>query len=1261
MPAFQREQTRFTCKGVKLTSAADNCPPGKFPLLFNVRSTVDGVIQSRPGFELIAGAASGFPIHSLARFDDPTSFATYPQLYAVGADQYLRVWERLPSGAASTLVINDSGYSGDPLAMVAVNPPNSPQPWLYIGDSAKMRRYRSATGAAATQQIGIAAPTTAPGVALDRLGLNLIEGFGGFFIPWTTINAQIAVVGGVTRVNTPIASVIYDSGNTGYASIVPTAMTGISEGMVLTIAGVDNVVVTKLTIAVVATTIAAIIYDAGNTGMCTIQPAASLGVGQLDSPTVADYERRWLLQNPAAANVLGERIARGPLAGTMPTPTGADPSLSRIRQVDFPVDCVINLPGEQVRVQSIALGPDGVQSFRCSTTLTQVVGNAITGSAGFRAYLPTNRVAGDTLVDNAFSYLITPVSAGVGLPYEATTGIRTGGGGYNLSTINGRATLDQDDIRLSIRFSDCTNVQTVRVYFDVDPTTNDFTRNYFFHEWRSNDILAAIQATNGAPVDTLQDVRGTTIARGTLNAPPLPLFVQQRLGRFDARSVGPVTSTTALSAQLALGNNQWIDLHCKVKDLVHIGTDTSRTLANVAAAEIVVNIYNATLAGPVTTTFDGLSITGGYGPDTGSLGNPYVYRYRYRNTETGAHSGWSPPTRGSVAPQRQRVILTGAVPPDSQTNVIDWARFGGGLADWTVVGTQPYSAGTPTFNDDYADNDIDGSERINLLEMQPWPTQDLPRTGTCNIAGNAISRVSGDTFNTSWAPGSVIILNGQAYTLYAQPSSASLLFINENAGIGTGVAFRLPGPTILSQPARTLWGGTIQSQTFLFTIDPIDPGRLRWTQPNNPEASTEANNLEVTSAAEPLQNGFIWDGYPFVASSDQLYAIDPTYGDAISSFRSHVTPCDKGFWTPWAFAPAPEGVYFLAKDGIYLTVGGSAAQSITDADLYPLFPHEGVNGIVSGGTGFVNYASVDMTQTNRLRLSYCDGWLYFDYIDVEGYARSLCYHVATQSWWPDFTKGLGGGGGVDTGVTMRGTGVGDAVHQLIIGASDGQIYQPGGDLDWQTECLCVVQHVVNQQDARRQKIYRDLMLDAALDGAINVYYGVDNVLTTTVALTGGASRSQIVIPIVEQQGLFGTNLFLQYTWNTTTAQPLLYVFDVAFQPAPELTNSWLSGPTTHTAAQFQQVCRALIAYRSFSSVTLSVIIDGTTYTYDLPSTAGQYLKREVMLRAVKGMAFQWGLQTNPYNGPGFQVFDQDCAFMVQPWGVGGGYQLAKPF
>lgn len=1274
MSAFSHDQHRFECHGLYLNGAMDACPPGKWPFLQNARSYVQGGLHGRGGLVATPATGLGGPVHTLYRLADPTPFASIPsrRFYGVGANLF--------SGpAAGAFPLLDTGYSGNPLSTLVAEPSGSPQPWLYVADSSRMRKF-NVNGT--SYPIGIASPTQPPVAIVGGIGLGIMAFFEAGVLGWTSVGAAASAITHNPRIPSlgpvgpiTITQIIFDVGATGYAFIQPSSLANISEGMLIVVGDVgsglprDIVQVSEIVIAIAPTTIASIVYEAGATGACVIQPTASLGTGQLDTPTQADLAYSQLLHDPTVSPVTTNATeARGSIGLPNPTATSVDRPVRRIRQMDFPVNAMVTLGGtETVRILSVATGPDGIQSFRCITTGAHVAGETVTGVAGFRAWFPNTHLAGQALYDGAIHNTITPsIAPSLGSTATFPVGVATAGvespvAALNLSqvVVDGvtRPVLPEDDIHLAVRVSDLTQVKTIRFYLDVDRLVNDFTQNYFFFEWRASDLIAAVQATNTAAVDSILSAQAA-LATAQAIAQAGTIVVNPNLPPSDIRRYTVAPTPTLETTSLALGNNQWLDLRCKVRQLIHVGTDPARTLADVQRVEILVSVESPPVAiggtpAPVLVDYDTLYLSGGYGPDAGTLGNPYRYRQSYRSSLTGAQSNPGPASRTGVTPIRQRVGLTGVASADPQVDLVDWWRIGGGLTTWTYDGTSANGA-PPVFDDVYADAAIDGGKTLETDNFQPWPSTDLPRVGTCKVAGNLLQRLTGDLFNTSWAEGSQVIVNGRVYTLYGPPISTSLLYLNENAGSSVSAAFTVPSATLLSQVQPALFGGPIAGALFTFGCGDIrNPGTVTWTKGNAPDQASDAATLQVTPPSEPLQHGYFYDGVPFVFSSDQQYVIQPDFANP-NQFRAYITPCGRGLWARWAQAATPYGQAFLAKDGIFLTTGGGVAKSLTDEDLYPLFPHGDQPGVAVNGI-----APPNMANTARLRLSFSDTWLYFDYVDTNGESHTLAHWFADNSWWFDTST---------PGVSARWAEVGSLSHEALIGGSNGSVYTIGGTTDDGAAIACSATRVENQTDARVQKLYEDLMveLDAGGSTTVTVSLGLTNntVAITPVVQVVTAGRKPYYFNLnPTTMDAFGTNFQMSLAWSPLVAAPfpgpIFYVYEIRYQLTPELATNWLSGPTTHGLPGYQHVPLVLMCYRASTTVDFHVIIDGVLYTYTLPSTAGKYAKTFFRLQSVKGLTFQYGFQASAQAA--FQLYDRDSEVWIQPWGYPGGYQRLKPF
>lgn len=503
--------------GVGISSLPpDQLPPNKVPFLQNMRTYVPGTLQPRSGIALVSDTPIGSGINAIARLNDQTAFATVHQQRFVGAGTHL--YGGNPNIVPTTYVALDNGYSGDPLTLVTAAPPQSPRPYLYVADRSRLRKINTDR---TLYPVGLKQPLVPPSVTLQPQGLTVVsdlETAAGV----SNVGAVSSALGTVNRINTTIAAILYDTGNTGYASIQPTDPANIAAGSRIIIAGAETCVIEECIPAVAGTTIASIVYDAGTTGLCWIQPVGSLGVGQLDPVPYAAY----LVRAGTGARVtVDPKTLAGPLEFGVPPDLNPQGAVPRHRTVDFPVNGLVTLGGaaETVRIQAVAIGPDGVQAFRCFAANTHAATDTITGLATFRVSTTGTRAAGNALTNVAVNNLLTGVPP-TGASQVAMVGGISAAAAVNAALIGGRAALADDILHVSIKVDKLTYVQSVRLYLDVDAAgagaPNAFLQNYYFAEWRASDIVAAIQATNAASVVTITDALPTAVVNDQVDPGP---------------------------------------------------------------------------------------------------------------------------------------------------------------------------------------------------------------------------------------------------------------------------------------------------------------------------------------------------------------------------------------------------------------------------------------------------------------------------------------------------------------------------------------------------------------------------------------------------------------------------------------------------------------------------------------------------------------------------------------------------------------------
>jgi hypothetical protein len=147
---FQNQIIRFGVKGLNLKDSLDVLEG--WSRHTNLDHDNTGEATTRAGQTGFAGAGSVH--HSVRKLRNPNTGAD-TRIWGIDASLYY--------GVSGVLASADSGYSGHPLALVPHRPPLSGEPWMYVGDSSRMRKIK---GDGTDQQIGLPAPTVVPGIAL---------------------------------------------------------------------------------------------------------------------------------------------------------------------------------------------------------------------------------------------------------------------------------------------------------------------------------------------------------------------------------------------------------------------------------------------------------------------------------------------------------------------------------------------------------------------------------------------------------------------------------------------------------------------------------------------------------------------------------------------------------------------------------------------------------------------------------------------------------------------------------------------------------------------------------------------------------------------------------------------------------------------------------------------------------------------------------------------------------------------------------------
>lgn len=310
------------------------------------------------------------------------------------------------------------------------------------------------------------------------------------------------------------------------------------------------------------------------------------------------------------------------------------------------------------------------------------------------------------------------------------------------------------------------------------------------------------------------------------------------------------------------------------------------------------------------------------------------------------------------------------------------------------------------FLDDNDDLTVANNPILEFDNFEPFPSIDVPHNGIVEVNAYNVIWLSGDKFNIRWAPGSQITIAGRVFTLYKRPTDDTHLTVLENGGNQGGpyslpratlLAQRLPalwGPTDNTGFFFAV-GDPLRPGTLYFTKgnnpdSAPDTNQIEVTSPSEPLI----NGVIMNGLAMVFSTERAWWIYPQFANV--LATVIGTIG---SPFYLIETISNRGLYAQNGICTDGGGrVFFVSKDGIYESAGGPG-KCITDS-IYTMFPHEGgpqegmaINGDVCNPPDYAN--------PNGMLLAFVDDRLYFDYVDADGNPLTLVYDIETGMWSQD--------------------------------------------------------------------------------------------------------------------------------------------------------------------------------------------------------------------------------------------------------------------
>jgi len=661
-----------------------------------------------------------------------------------------------------------------------------------------------------------------------------------------------------------------------------------------------------------------------------------------------------------------------------------------------------------------------------------------------------------------------------------------------------------------------------------------------------------------------------------------------------------------------------------------------------SAGEVAQLGLAAALSQVISTVITAVTLVGG--PDT-SFGVEYDWRGTYFSTVTKSESNPTPIQLETTVDVKHPVQLEMTPSIDSQIDAIRFYRRGGTLADaWRLVGQQG----------NWRNLAVGGAEWIAGIATIVAPGHGMLEGQGVGIRGIFPAGYNGDVIITS------VTDNTFSYELVADPGAyvgGGYIFledISSDEDIASVLVLQLDndvpvtttdlnGDTVKGVALPFIWGP--YNGLYIFGCgDPYRPGFLYWSKPGNPDAWPVINNVEVTQPSDPLQNGFIWAGRPWVFSREKLYDlfVSPIGGGL---FVPMDATAGAGLRARWGLAAGPDkiGFWWVAKDGIMESSGGLGLNITNDA-LFPLFHEETVEG----------NAPIDWTQERRIRLAWFDSELWFAFQDTGGTIQVwICdvlhghrWRQSAYSWGPRclFPEP-------------------ETDNTFMFGGNDGKVYEQDEALsaDAGVAIACKVREGFDDSDDPQQtKEYGGVVIDLDPQGAsiqVTAYFADGTAQAVALAPITGVGRKQVEQGLKDGAGeeSYGRSMALDFAW-TSTARPVVFGQEPLVRPDEVPATHFESPPSSHGLPGFAYCYDGYIGLRSTADVTLTLVLDGVSQTVIIASTGGARRKVLVQFARNKGKTVQFKLDS----AVAFRVYREDSYVNIYPWQGGSPAQL-RPF
>jgi hypothetical protein len=1282
---FRRVSKRAISLGVELNSPVDLVPPGKYPLLQNVRSYQGGRIEARQGLVRVAQAPiADTNVHSIARMNDYV-FQNYVRFLGAGTNLY--------SGVTSFAQI-DTGYSGDPLSIVPYRPDQSPRVWAYIANANKMRKVDTDN---TVYNVGVAPPIDIPSAELappNYLPANVFDlGAGN----WGATGATIPVLGnrltGVT-----IGTILYINGVSGWALIAPSG--GFS--------------------------------DAISTGMRLI---INGGAGNQESATVEDTKKVFVPNASPALTVTGI-IYDNPIAATGLATITLSQQLNGIER-----NSLIQIESEWVRVISVTPAPTGVYnaSFRVSTTVSHGVGSGITlpPQGNIYIYLANTHVAGEPLTATMQTSTIAGGSTG------ATGSFYTNAAApfpYNFGSIGGVPIQPDDFIHVGVYIDHPEWLVEGKLVLDIDPNTTvthtalDGNQNAYWKSFRPNDLQPIILSS-----ETTDSARTAAIQLQVQNESDVAFATNLDGGIAPELQSG--------SSQQVLGQQVWTDFIWKVSDLFRVGSNQFVDLSTLRAIQFRITVAaGQTINVSVHNLWVGGGFGPDNFPNHSPF--IYRVRYRSSATGAKSLPGPAMRTGIDSRRQAITVTCAQSLDPQVDKIDIerlggtnpDWHYIATIANSSTPTYIDAQASGAIITNPPL---DIDVSQPFAISDLPKTSTVTVSGTAVFRTAGSVFNTawekgteviVNGISTTLYASPSSTALLHvadtipsgtglileinepilaGQPLPVMWGPfyeclfgvgnplDAGSVYFTNPTNPDGASVKNRIE----VTSPSEKMQNGCLydgRSYAFsdqrLFQVTPSSSATVKFdfTEIPNGKGLFAKWAFSVGKKIHFLSSDGIYEttgGEP-ICISDDIRPLFPQ-GDSPGFAVNSINPVDMTKIDNLRLAEHQGYVYFdyIDTSGFFKTLVYVEDDKAWYPDTY--FSGDILKGVLShysetGEFKGVEYRTLLVGGNNNLLFT--PGGTFDDNEEILCTAATPAENLddpRAKKQFGDLAFDLDPDN-TDITVTPRISNLSTALPSVVYNYPGRGISAPldlssgagvfarniGVIFNWSTRTGNPkiygydISYLLRPEDTAMRatdwsddgypgdKFFQGFLLTCdtkGLDKVIKIQGDQGDVETFTINHNGIETKPYVFTPpkIFSLVRIISTDTVL---WD-------YYKTKWVWEPSPNLVTLYQTQGTTHDIPGYQFLKDGYIAHMSTADVILTINVDGTDFAYRIPSSGGVYVKNYLVFainpstgQALKGKLFAYGVSSI---AP-FRLFEKDCEVRVHSW-IGGDYVVKQPF